>query len=219
MTVTVHKGLPPAFRRDGARLYWQAFGTKLGRVLGPEPRAMAFLMRVIEAEQCVMAMAPDGRLIGLAGFKTDGHSFAGGTFDDLRAVYGRFGAFWRGGLLSALDREEVTDCFLMDGICVDAKARGQGVGAALLAALYDEAAKLGYRSIRLDVVDSNTRARALYDREGFLPTRTTRLGLLRHVFGFASSTTMIRPLAAPSPLAGAALNTARLPSPPQPVRI
>ncbi len=28
-------GLPKTLRRDAARLYWQAFGPKLGMVLGP----------------------------------------------------------------------------------------------------------------------------------------------------------------------------------------
>lgn len=195
MGLKLQKGLPPDLRHVGARLYWEAFGPKLGRVLGPRARAMAFLDRVIEAEQCVVALDADGALLGLAGFRTTGGGFAGGTVADLRAIYGQFGAFWRGGLLLALSRDAQPGCFLMDGICVTAAARGRGVGTALLSALYDEAAALGYRSIRLDVIDSNIRARELYLREGFMPTRTARLGLLRHAFGFASSTTMIRPLA------------------------
>ena len=207
MDVTLHHGLPSGLRQAGARLYWAAFGPKLGRVLGPEPLALAFLHRVIEADQCFVALDAGGGLLGIAGYKTTGGSFAGGTLADLRAVYGRWGAYWRGGLLLALDRHADTDCFLMDGICVSATAQGMGVGKALLSALYGEAARLGYPAIRLDVIDSNARARALYDREGFVPIRTMRLGLLKHVFGFASSTTMIRPVASPSE--GLLLSTSR----------
>jgi ribosomal protein S18 acetylase RimI-like enzyme len=71
------------------------------------------------------------------------------------------------------------------------------VGSLLLAGIYDEAARRGYRSIRLDVIDANWRARALYEREGFVATGTENLGPLRHLFGFAQSTTMVRPLRAP----------------------
>ena len=53
----------------------------------------------------------------------------------------------------------------------------------------------GYGWVRLDVIDSNWRARALYERQGFLATRTESLGLLRLLFGFSASTTMVRPLA------------------------
>ena len=194
MTITIRKGLPATLRSDGARLYWQAFGAKLGRVLGPDARALRFLDRVIAADQCLVALNAEGALLGIAGFKTTGGSFAGGTSADLRAIYGGFGAMWRGTLLLALNREAETDCFLMDGICVSQHARGQGVGSALLSGLYEQAATLGYRSVRLDVIDTNPRARALYEREGFHPVRTAPLGPLKYVFGFASATTMVRQL-------------------------
>ena len=67
----------------------------------------------------------------------------------------------------------------------------------LLAALYQEAVERGYRSIRLDVIQDNWRARALYERQGFRPVRTQKLGALRFLFGFAASTTMVRPLDEP----------------------
>lgn len=194
MGLTVFLGLPPAMRAQAARLYWEAFGDKLGRVLGPEPRALVFFERVIRADHCLAAIAADGRLIGIAGFKTPQGTFAGGGWGDLTSVYGAIGGRWRGGLLWALGRDADNDSFLVDGICVTRDARGQGVGSRLLAALYDEARARGYGSIRLEVIDANWRARALYEREGFVPTATQRLGPLRHWFGFSAATTMVRPL-------------------------
>ena len=196
MGVTIFSGLHAHLRRDAARLYWEAFGGKLGRVLGPDAQAMAFFERVIRTEHCLAALDETGVLIGLAGFKTTSGSFAGGSWDDLIAVYGPFGGRWRGCILWALNREVDNDRFLVDGICVARGQRGKGVGSLLLAGLYDEAARRGYRSIRLDVVDENWRARTLYEREGFMATRTENLGPLRHVLGFAASTTMVRPLTA-----------------------
>ncbi len=196
MGVTIFLGLHAHLRADAARLYWEAFGGKLGRVLGPDPLAIAFFERVIRTDHCLTALDETGGLIGIAGFKTPSGSFAGGGWDDLIAVYGPFGGRWRGGILWALNREVDNDRFLVDGICVARGQRGKGVGSLLLAGLYDEAARRDYRSIRLDVVDANWRARALYERQGFMATRTESLGPLRHVFGFATSTTMVRPLTA-----------------------
>jgi ribosomal protein S18 acetylase RimI-like enzyme len=196
MKISFIKGLPEPLRRQGAALYWEAFGAKLGRVLGPDRLALTFFERVILADHCVVAIDARGNLLGLAGFKSIAGSFAGGSWSDLWAVYGLWGGFWRGSLLWALSRDVDNERFLVDGICVASAARGQGIGTALLAALYQEAMARGYRAIRLDVVDTNGRARALYEREGFVATRTDYLGLLRHVFGFASSTTMVRPLSA-----------------------
>jgi ribosomal protein S18 acetylase RimI-like enzyme len=194
MGVTIFHGLHQAFRAEAARLYWEAFGSKLGRVLGPEDRALAFFQRVLRDDLCFSAVDASGQLVGIAGYKTTAGSFAGGNWADLAAVYGAFGGRWRGALLWALGRELDNDRFLIDGICVGSTSRGQGVGSQLLTALYGEATARGYRSIRLDVVDANWRARALYERHGFQATRTESLGLLRHVFGFASATTMVRPL-------------------------
>ncbi len=191
MNVQIVFGLPAAMQADAVRLYWQAFGGKLGTVLGPEPLALAFLTRVMRKDHAFAAIQ-DGRLLGMVGFKTPAGSFAGGAMADLVAVYGRFGATWRAGLLALLNRDVDNDRFLLDGICVASEARSRGIGAQLLAAIETEALTRGYGAVRLDVIGENWRARALYERQGFVVERTHRLGLLRHVFGFATSLSMVK---------------------------
>ncbi|MEN9409914.1 MAG: hypothetical protein RL216_1888 [Pseudomonadota bacterium] len=192
--VTIHSGLPEHLRPEAALLYWQAFGGKLGRVLGPEPRALRYLARVLRAENCLTAYDAQGRLIGLAGFRTSEGTFAGGTRADLFAIYGPVGGRWRAALLRLLNNDVESDRFLLDGLCVSPAARGQGVGTALLEAIAAEGRARGFATLRLDVVDNNTRARALYERMGFTIARTAGIGPLRHVFGFTAAHTMIRPL-------------------------
>lgn len=194
MGVTIRSGLPDDLRGQAAALYWQAFGGKLGRVLGPGARALAYFNRVIRLDHCVAALDEGGRLVGVAGFKTPSGSFVGGRWSDLAAVYGPLGGCWRWFLWWAISREVDNDRFLVDGICVDPAWRGRGVGGALLAALCREGTARGYCSIRLDVVAENPRARALYERYGFQPLHTHRLGPIRYLFGFSAATTMTRVL-------------------------
>lgn len=196
MGVTIYHGLHQGLRREAALLYWEAFGGKLGRVMGPEPLALDYFERVIRADLCFAALDGDGRLIGIAGYKIPGGSFAGGSWDDLTGIYGRFGGRWRGGLLWALGREVDNDRFLIDGISVTRAHRSKGIGSMLIAALCNEARERGYPAVRLDVVDTNWRARALYERHGFVATRSQRLGLLGYLFGFSAATTMVRPFSA-----------------------
>jgi len=191
--IRIEQGLPDHLRQEAALLYWQAFGPKLGRVLGPERLALVYLHRVMRADHCLTAFARDGRLVGLAGFKTPKGSFAGGSEDDLRAIYGPFGGRWRTMLLRLLGNDADTERFLLDGLCVDDSARGQGVGTALLEAIVAEGRARGYDAVRLDVVDTNLRARALYERRGFVLDRTEGIGPLRLIFGFNAAHTMIRP--------------------------
>lgn len=194
MSFVIHYGLPDHLREDAARLYWQAFGGKLGQVLGPRDKAYALLARVMQGDHAIVALSDKGALLGLVGFKSPGGAFAGGGLGDLIGVYGTPGALWRAGILWLLERDLDNDRFLMDGICVADLARGQGVGTALLDAICAEGRRRGYPSVRLDVIDKNPRARALYERQGFVATRTSHIGALRWIFGFSAATTMVRAL-------------------------
>ena len=192
LAVALQLGLPDHLRPQAARLYWQAFGGKLGLVLGPVPRALRFLERVMRLDHVIAAIGPDKTLLGIAGFKTPDGSFATGKASDLTAIYGLFGGFWRRLLLGWLSDDVDNDRFLLDGLCVAAAARSLGLGSALLEAICDEARARGYDEVRLDVIDSNWRAVALYKRQGFVVTRHQHIGPLRLVFGFSSATTMVR---------------------------
>ena len=96
-----------------------------------------------------------------------------------------------------LDRPAERKTLVMDGICVAAEARGMGIGGALLDAIIETARDDGLSEVRLDVIDTNPRARALYDRKGFEPVRVHRTGLFKPVFGFAEATEMHYRLATP----------------------
>ncbi|MCW1920048.1 GNAT family N-acetyltransferase [Rhodobacter sp. KR11] len=193
MSAHLQLGLPPGLRPQAAALYWQAFGGKLGRVMGPEAKALAYLTRVIRDDHAIVALEGD-RLLGLAGFRTPQGSFAVGDQADLVAVHGAWGGAWRGALLRRLSSEVDNRNFLLDGLCVAEGHRGQGLGRALMGAIAAEARLRGYPGIRLDVVRENTRARALYARLGYAETKTQGIGLLRPFFGFAAAVTMVRDL-------------------------
>ena len=192
---TIRNGFPPETRPEAARLFWRAFSDKLGRIMWPEDRALRFLERVMDPGHAISAVAADGALLGMAGFKTAAGALVGGSLADLAAAYGWIGATWRGLLLECLERAPEPGRLLMDGVFVREDARGLGIGSALLDALEDEAARRGLSEVRLDVIDVNPRARALYERKGFRAIATTHTGILRPVFGFARATTMVRPIA------------------------
>lgn len=194
MTITLHRGIPEAARAEAAALYWQAFGGKLGRVLGPEARALPFVQAVMRTDQAFVALDGGGRLLGMAGFRTEAGSFAGGSAEEVQAHYGLLGAGWRLPLLWALGQEPPHDDFALDGICVAEEARGLGIGTALIGAICDEGRARGHAAVRLEVVDSNPRARALYERLGFVVTREAPIGALRLVFGFRAALTMVKPV-------------------------
>ena len=50
--------------------------------------------------------------------------------------------------------------------------RGQGIGSWILNTLCETARNTGYTKVEIGVLASNTRARQLYERMGFVPVRT-----------------------------------------------
>ncbi|MDG4719374.1 MULTISPECIES: GNAT family N-acetyltransferase [Thalassospira] len=187
---TIQPGIQDAHRDAACTLFWEAFRQKLSKVMHPEYKALKFIGQAMNDRHAISAIADDGRLLGIAGFKTASGAFIGGGLSEISAVYGRWGGLWRGMLLELLERDLEDDVLLMDGIFVDPVARGRGVGTALLDAVAITARDRGLGKVRLDVIDINPRARALYERCGFSAVETSDIGPLRHLFGFQAATTM-----------------------------
>ncbi len=192
MEISVTQGFADPEREVVAELFWQAFSSKLDRVMGPEKRALAFLRETLDPRFALVARDESDALLGLAGFKTKQGGLIKAGLRDMSRHYGWFGSLWRAALLSLLERDLKEGVFQMDGIFVMPACRGLGVGSCLLDAVQEQARASGMKEVHLDVIDSNPRARALYERVGFRPVATEHTGPLRLVFGFSSSTRMSR---------------------------
>lgn len=192
--ISIEPGFRSEHRKLAAKGYWNAFSRKLNWPLGPENKALSFLQNNLDPTHAISAISSKGDFLGVAGFKTPKGAFVGGTFQDLVKNYGWFGALRRAALLSVLERDCEADTLLMDGIFVEPTARGKGIGGRLLCAIEAHAQSLHLNHVRLDVIDSNTRARALYERQGYVQTGEQSLGFLKHIFGFERAATMVKTL-------------------------
>jgi len=100
--------------------------------------------------------------------------------EELRSLPGNYSPP-HGALLVAKQEGQITGCVavrpLSSEVCemkrlyVRAKHRGKGIGRALASAIIEEAAKSGYKAMRLDTVPSMKEAIRLYESLGFQPTQ------------------------------------------------
>ena len=190
----IRVGFPEDQRAVAAALYDEAFKRKLAPMIPDDGQRRAVLADCLDPQRGVVAVL-DGQLVGLAGFHYDERSFTGaGGWGTLFEHLGLWGTLRAAVGFALFERTPEPDELLMDGICVAAEARGQGLGTRLLRALCDHGRELGLARVRLDVIDTNPGARRLYEREGFVAGETVRVGWMRDIFGFSASTTMTKAL-------------------------
>ncbi|MEU2560996.1 GNAT family N-acetyltransferase [Streptomyces longispororuber] len=191
----VRRGLPEGCEEQVAALYWEAFGRKLAPALNPPDKGRAFIAAHLWHDRGVTALA-DGRVVGVAGYRLGDRALTGGGVKDVLSAYGPVRGLPRLALLALFERTPAAGELVMDGIAVDAAHRGAGIGGMLLREVAAVAAEAGCRRVRLDVIDVNPRARALYERHGFTAVRTEQTPYLRRLMGFGAVTTMHRPVTA-----------------------
>ena len=154
------------------------------------------LARTMDAERVLVAVqdAEDGsygRVLGVAAVADmDGQPLdlspdqlvreSGPLLGRLRALIGRF--------LQSKAREGELE---LSFIAVAPNARGMGVGRALLDAVEARAHSAGLITVRLEVVDSNPRARSLYERHGYRHARRVSLPPIKPIVGFGGYDEMV----------------------------
>ena len=183
-------GFPDELRSSAAELYDAAFGAKLSIAM-PNPFTRMEVLKVGFHPAFSLVAISDGETVGIAGFKTGKGSLTGGiSLRLLKEKIGFWGAMRAALILALFERNQVAGQLLMDGISVSPKMRGSGIGTKLLHGLIEYAKEEGFRSVRLDVIDTNPAARRLYERVGFVPVKTEQFAYLKWLLGFGAATQM-----------------------------
>jgi ribosomal protein S18 acetylase RimI-like enzyme len=192
--IVIQHGLPADQRLRAGELLYEAFARKFDAFMDRTRGSRALAQLVNPA--CVIVALDGDRLVGLAGLYLGSDRrlvrwWPRTYIAELGLWRGLQAAFW----MRFYTRRVIPGRLTMDTLAVTADYRGRGIGSRLLAAVDDYARQHGYTSIRLDVADTNPRARQLYERTGFVPLEDHHLppGALDYV-GFSGYTTLIRPV-------------------------
>lgn len=179
------------FRKDAVRLYDEAFAQKFSIAVPDQADRFRLFEKSFDLSFALGAIEDD-QLVALAGYKTiEGALTSGVTFDVLRESLGIVKALRAAAIFTLYDRPLASGVFLMDGLCVDSSQRGKGVGTLLLDHIKALAHQRGYQSVRLDVIETNPKAKKLYQKQGFVVTTTQTYGFLKPILGFGGHDTMI----------------------------
>ncbi|MCE2597394.1 GNAT family N-acetyltransferase [Motilimonas cestriensis] len=191
MKIRIEKGWDLANSLLIAELYEEAFGFKFLRAIPSKNQRINILSKSFIPDYSFAAFAAT-KMVGLAGFKVESGSLTGGMgAAELIDQLGFFRGLWACLVFSLFDREPEELQLVMDGIAVDSAFRGQGIGSLLLDSIITYAQENNFESVRLDVIDSNPRARNLYESKGFVALRDESFIHVKWLVGFSSATTMV----------------------------
>lgn len=208
--VQIQRGLPEHLREEGVLLFEEAFGDKMRTAVPDRDTRLRFMARVYAADR-IVAATRDGGLLGMMGLSSGSGRYRGGLVDvpldprPFRDLLGWGGAMRAVAGLWMADHRPTREELYVDGVAVVAEARGQGIGTRMM----DEAAAIarenGKRWLRLDVISSNPRAQALYERLGYRVTNVTRTRWMARWMGYDAIISMERAVeAGPKPAAAEA---------------
>jgi ribosomal protein S18 acetylase RimI-like enzyme len=187
MEITISRSVPEEYREKAVLLFEQAFGEKISVAVNNKEQRLDLFSRSFDLNFAFAAIS-DGQLVGIAGFSIDGKSLTSKLeYADLIKTLGIVKGNWAVLILSMFKRNANPNQLLMDGISVDENFRGQGIGKKLLNELISFAKESGFKSIRLDVINTNPRAKKLYEKVGFTEIKNDKYPYLKWLLGFSGS--------------------------------
>ena len=193
--IEIADGLHERHRQQAGLIYYEAFRRKLQPLVGKPAETTAVLAAGLNLRMTLGALV-DGELRGLAGLHHGGgvfsHVYERDSLARLGPVRGLYA--WAALNLFAGGDHCPAGELRVAALAVDAAARGQGLGSRLLEAVFDKARREGFRAVRLEVVDTNPRARQLYERLGFRVVGAHHYPFTRTWLGFSGEQVMVREL-------------------------
>ena len=190
--IQIKIGLPENYYSEAVIIYIEAFYQKFHWLFGSQEKMKSLLVKSFNPELAIAAFV-NNRLVGVAGM-----AFKDRHFITLRlsVCIEEFGFF--AGLVKYLvykiirSRSYARGELLLDSLAVASTMRGRGLGTLLIEAIENYAKKNSLTSVSLEVVDTNPKARKLYDRLGFQEKTTNHYPFLKNIIGIEAISTMVK---------------------------
>ena len=177
------KGLSKKYNSIVAELFLNALGDKFTPILGNKTQAKELLELSISPHNCFSAVC-GSEMLGLLAFQINNTNFLSITLKRIFSVYGIMNGIIKAIGLSMLIHKSNSDEIYLEAIAVNESARGKGVGTQLINALFLFAKENNFKSITLQVIDTNPKAKELYERLGFFIVKKSRIGPVGTVIRF-----------------------------------
>ncbi|MHA2406151.1 MAG: GNAT family N-acetyltransferase [Candidatus Hermodarchaeia archaeon] len=194
MSIRLQWGLPDYLRLPAATLIYDTFIKKFRYTLGPREKGIRFIANSFQPKYGLVALS-DGEFVGLAGAKTGEGELIEVKFSRWARTYHLHTIrsfligfpFWL--------EKRTPGVLTVTNISVKETARGKGIGTKIIQEFLRYGTAQGYRAVNLEVINSNVRAKTLYERMGFRITGYSSIPIpWSHLLGFTGVYEMTYPL-------------------------
>lgn len=143
----------------------------------------------------IMLAVSNKSILGIAGLHYDKRNFTDTKYVTLRKHYNPVKSFIMYWMLRIMTPKLQKDTVRVDSLAVDKSCRGEGIGTKLIEGVIEFARQNGYGQVLLEVVDTNPKAKALYERMGFKVKKKVNFYFFTRRAGFSSEFIMVYKIA------------------------
>lgn len=176
----IKKGLSENHYTNASNLIIKAFNDKLIPILGNPQKAKKIIEASMNTDYCFSATS-ESELIGCIAFQIGEKNFLSFSLRNLVLIYGIWGGIKRAVKLSTLTHKTAKDEVYIEAIAVDEDFRGRGIGRKLINEVLEYGRKNNYKTLSLEVINTNPRAETLYKNIGFRVINTYSIKPLKKI--------------------------------------
>jgi ribosomal protein S18 acetylase RimI-like enzyme len=166
-------------------VFYYAFKRKIRTLIKSEKKAKAIYKKAINHDRVLYTLVGD-KVVGVIGLHYGGRNFMEFKYNDLRQQFNPFTSFFIWFFYKIVSPRATDDVLRIDSVAVDKNSRSMGIGTALIKKVFEMAREKKFNEVILEVVDTNPRAKELYERLGFKEKKLVKYYFLAKPAGFSA---------------------------------
>lgn len=178
---------------DAIRLYYQAFRNKLNTFVGEKKLGHEVIKKDLQRDRAITAYDNE-ELIAIAGLSFENRSLLDLETFTFIFEQGLFSGIYHSILFHFMKKATKEGEIRIDGITVKHNYRGMKIGSQLVDLVIAFAKGKKFEQITLDVVNTNFRAKQLFEAFDFEVEKETNVNFFKNQLGYSSYYTMVKKL-------------------------
>lgn len=171
-------------------IYYFAFQRKIRALIKLTEKALAIYKKALNPDRGLFALS-NHSVVGVTGLHYDNKNFMEIKYKYIREHFNPIQSYFIYFINKIMSPKLEPGVLRIDSIAVAENARGQGIGSLLIKKVFEFAKEKGFKKIVLEVVDTNPKAKKLYERLGFKEKKIVKYYFTKRVAGFSSESIMI----------------------------